>query len=423
MEADTLNTVCAKHMKGLLNMKKKKSTKSIRLPNGFLYTVGCKAITPYLKIKYKFTKDTEAIRDIKPPYLLLCGHTSGMDWLPTVAGMYPQKMNIVTAQHYFYDQPLKTILPWLGAIAKQQFQVDVSSIQKMKKVVALGGVINLFPEGQVSIDGKLGFVHPSIAKLVQFLGIPVVIGKLQGAGACKPKWAKVWRKGPVKFTATPLLTAEQVKQMPREALYHTLVEALAFEEGESIRANGWHYKGKGLAKGLENALYQCPNCGREFSTFSEEDRLVCRACGNTVRIDDQLALHAVGEKAQAFPTIAQWLDWQKKRLREKAAEPGFALVEQVVLKDPRQGSSGFDTKGYGEARFTWEGMRYRGEIDGRKGERWFPKEHLAMIPYACGGDLEIPYERRICVLEPKNKQSVMQWILFSELLREKAQKA
>ena len=164
-------------------MKQKKSKKSIQLPNGFLYTLGCKAITPYLKIKYKFARDTGAIQGIKPPYLLLCGHTSGMDWLPTVAGMYPQKMNIVTAQHYFYNQPLKTILPWLGAIAKQQFQVDVSSIQKMKKVVAMGGVINLFPEGQVSIDGKLGFVHPSLAKLVQFLGIPVVIGKLQGAGA------------------------------------------------------------------------------------------------------------------------------------------------------------------------------------------------------------------------------------------------
>lgn len=45
-----------------------------------------------------------------------------------------------------------------------------------------------------------------------------------------------------------------------------------------------------------------------------------------------------------------------------------------------------------------------------------------MIPYACGIDLEIPYGRSICVLEPENKQSVMQWILFSELLREKEQK-
>ena len=403
-------------------MKQKKSKKSIQLPNGFLYTLGCKAITPYLKIKYKFARDTGAIQGIKPPYLLLCGHTSGMDWLPTVAGMYPQKMNIVTAQHYFYNQPLKTILPWLGAIAKQQFQVDVSSIQKMKKVVAMGGVINLFPEGQVSIDGKLGFVHPSLAKLVQFLGIPVVIGKLQGAGACKPKWAKVWRKGPVKFTATPLLTAEQVKQMPREALYHTLVEALSFDEGESIRTSGWHYKGKELAKGLENALYQCPNCGREFCTFSEEDRLICRACGNAVRIDDQLALHPVSKKENAFPTIAEWLDWQRDQLRQKASQPGFALVEQVVLKDPRQQSSGFDRKGSRKARFTWDGMLDQGEIDGKSGERWFPKEHLAMIPYACGIDLEIPYGRSICVLEPENKQSVMQWILFSELLREKEQK-
>ncbi len=402
-------------------MKQKKSKKSIRRPNGFLYTVGCMAITPYLKIKYKFTKDTAGIRGIKPPYLLLCNHTSGMDWLPTVAGMYPQKMNIVTAQHYFYDQPLKTILPWLGAIAKQQFQVDVSSIQKMKKVAAMGGIINIFPEGQVSIDGKLGFVHPSIAKLVQFLGIPVVIGKLQGAGACKPKWAKAWRRGPVKFTARPLLTAEQVKQMPRDALYHTLTEALTFDEGESIRANAWHYKGKDLARGLENALYQCPSCGQEFCTFSEKDQLICRACGNAVRIDDQLALHAMSPKDKAFPTIAQWLDWQRERLREKAAQPGFALVESVVLKDPRQAGSGFEKKGCGKASFTWEGMRYQGEIDGQTGERLFPKEHLAMIPYACGVDLEVPYGRSICVLEPENKQSVMQWILFSELLRERKQ--
>ena len=67
-------------------------------------------------------------------------------------------------------------------------------------------------------------------------------------------------------------------------------------------------------------------------------------------------------------------------------------------------------------------MLYQGVIDGERGERWFPKEHLAMIPYACGIELEIPYGRSICVLEPENKQSVMQWILFSELLREKEQK-
>ena len=141
-----------------------------------------------------------------------------------------------------------------------------------------------------------------------------------------------------------------------------------------------------------------------------------------MRIDDQLALHPVSKKENAFPTIAEWLDWQRDQLRQKASQPGFALVEQVVLKDPRQESSGFDRKGSGEARFTWDGMLYQGEIDGKSGERWFPKEHLAMIPYACGIDLEIPYGRSICVLEPENKQSVMQWILFSELLREKEQK-
>ncbi|MFR7474376.1 MAG: hypothetical protein ACLUVV_07240 [Christensenellales bacterium] len=41
---------------------------------------------------------------------------------------------------------------------------------------------------------------------------------------------------------------------------------------------------------MENTLYQCPNCGREFYTFSEEDKLICRACGSAVR-NDQLSLH------------------------------------------------------------------------------------------------------------------------------------
>ena len=118
---------------------------------------------------------------------------------------------------------------------------------------------------------------------------------------------------------------------------------------------------------MENALYQCPNCGREFCTFSEEDRLICGACGNAVRIDDQLALHHVRKKENAFPTIAEWLDWQRDQLRQKASQPGFALVEQVVLKDPRQESSGFDRKGSGAARATWDGMLYQGEIDGKSG--------------------------------------------------------
>ena len=400
-----------------------KNTKKIHLPNGFLYTLGYLGVAPYLKIKYRFKKDTKAIQNIKPPYLLLCNHTSGMDWMPTVIGMYPKRLSIVTAQHYFYDQPLKTILSWMGAIAKQQFQVDVSSIQKMKKVVALGGIINLFPEGQVSINGKQGFIHPSIAKLVQFLGVPVVIGKLEGAGACKPKWAKVWRKGPVRFTARPLLSAEQIKQMSRQQLYQTLVDALSYDEENTIRQHGWHYKGKSLAEGLENALYQCPKCKKEFCTMPQDDLLICQNCKNTVRIDDQLGLHAVGKEDIAFPTVSQWLQWEKEMLREKAEKQDFCLEEKVVLKDPRKESSGFDIKGKGIAKFTWEGMHYQGEIgQGEKGERHFPKEHLGMIPYTCGKDLEIPFDKRICVLEPENEQAVMQWILFSELIREKMMK-
>lgn len=398
-------------------MKKKKNN-DIRLPNGFLYGLGCRVIEPYLKIKYGFKKDVSAIEGIKPPYLLLCNHLSGMDYLPTAAGMYPQKLSIVTAQHYFYRQPLKTLLPMLGAIAKQQFQVDVASIKKMKKVVAMGGVINLFPEGQVSVDGRLGFVHPSIAKLVQFLGVPVVIGKLEGSGACKPKWAKKWRRGPVRFTATPLLTAEQIKTMSRDEVYQALVQALAFDEVATVVKNDWHYKGKELADGLENALYQCPKCKTCFETVSQGDRLICKACGNTVTIDDQMKLHPLREQDICLDTVASWLDWESEMLRMQEKTPGFCLEETVVLKDPKAEGSGFIIQGEGKLTFSRQGMKYEGQIGKGEGERTFPPEHLQMIPYACGIDMEIPYGKNICIFEPKNKQAVIQWILFSQLLKE-----
>lgn len=398
-----------------------KKKNAIRLPNGFLYGLGARGIWPYLKLKYKFTRDITALAGVKPPYLFLCNHASGMDYMPTVAGMYPQKLNIVTAQHYFYDQPLKTLLPWLGAIAKQQFQVDVASIKKMKQAVALGGAIALFPEGQVSVDGRLGYVHPSLAKLAQFLGVPIVIGRLEGTGACKPKWAKVWRRGPVRFTARPLLTAEQVKDMSRDELYRVLVDALSFDEGSAIRAHGWHYQGKQLAKGLENALYQCPQCGAVFTTVSVDDKLICKQCGNTVYIDDQLQLHPLRKSDVCLSTIARWLDWQKQQLAAEMDRPGFCLEQAAVMKDPRETGSGFVVKGHGVVTFSREGMRYRGRIGGAEGERVFPVEHLQMIPYACGVDLEIPYNGRICVFEPDNKQAVQQWVLFSELLRERAE--
>lgn len=400
----------------------KKKKNALRLPNGFLYGLGARGILPYLKIKYKFTRDITALTGVEPPYLFLCNHASGMDYMPTVAGMYPQKLNIVTAQHYFYDQPLKTLLPWLGAIPKQQFQVDVASIKKMKQAVALGGAIALFPEGQVSVDGQLGYVHPSLAKLAQFLGVPIVIGKLEGTGACKPKWAKVWRRGPVRFSVRPLLSAEQVKAMSREELYRVLVDALSFDEVRAIRENGWHYKGKQLAKGLENALYQCPRCGAVFGTVSVDDKLSCKQCGNTVYIDDQLQLHPLRGSDVCLPTVAAWLDWQKQQLESQMEQSGFCLEQTVVMKDPRDEGSGFVVQGRGTLTFSTEGMRYQGGIGGAEGERVFPVEHLQMIPYACGVDMEIPYNGRICVFEPDNKQAVQQWILFSELLRERAEK-
>ncbi len=393
-------------------MTKKRTRKSYRRPSMVLYTLAAWLLRPYLKLKYRFVQQGPTPSQLKPPYLMLCNHPSGLDYLPLVGGMAGARINIVTARHYFYKQPLKTILPILGAIPKQQFQVDTGAIRNIMRAAKQGGVLALFPEGEVSLTGQMGYMHPSVAKLVQWLKIPVVIAKFEGTGLCKPKWAARYRKGPVHLVVSQLWDQAQIQSLTQEEIYRGICEALAYDECQRALETGRTYRGKHLAKGLPNVLYQCPGCQTLFSTYAKGDTLYCSECGFALTVHPDGLFTTAGEEY----TLSHWVAWEKQQLRAQMEQGQCSLSQNVQVRQPKK-SSGFYKSGQGVLTIDQQGLHFEGMVGLRPKDLHVPIEHLWNVPYRPGKQIEVPHNDQLYIFQFQQGQAVQQLIFFAELLR------
>lgn len=105
--------------------------------------------------KYQIKLENQQLLDqIDGPFLLLSNHSHGIDFimlsssfpfhLKWVTGAYLFKMNAFV--HYVVNSIAQ-------CIAKEQGKSDLSTIIEMKKALAGGSVVGLFPEGTRTWDG------------------------------------------------------------------------------------------------------------------------------------------------------------------------------------------------------------------------------------------------------------------------------
>lgn len=94
--------------------------------------------------------------------------------------------------------------------------------KEYQKYLDQGISVLICPEGKVSANGVTGAIAPSIARLVQWLGYPVGVIKMQGASLARPKWAynlRFVRRGRVVTNCDMLFTKEEAKSLSKEEIY------------------------------------------------------------------------------------------------------------------------------------------------------------------------------------------------------------
>lgn len=232
-----------------------------------------------LKIFSKF-KHQKIIKktNIKGPAITLSNHTSFYDFIYTYTAIYPRRTTFVAARKMFHEKTLKTFMRLARAIPKSLMEADFSATKKILEILKKGGIVTIFPEGQISPSGETLEFNYAISKLIKKALVDVYIIKHMGAGLQNPSWSKKTFKGKVLTEKYLLLSKKDIETLTTEEIYSKLKEHLYFSPEEFVNKTNNTYQLNNI-ENLENLIYLCPKCSYE-GLKAKYDRLWCPKCHN-----------------------------------------------------------------------------------------------------------------------------------------------
>ena len=199
--------------------------------------------------------------------------------------------------------------------------------------------MGLFPEGVRTWDGTTQPLFAGIAKLIRKLGVPVYVCRLEGAYLVYPRWARYWRRMPIRGVFSRLYDAGGVPAADERVLAE--IAAAIHSPDFETRVPPSSRRRARLAVNVTRVLYRCPSCGtmeglklvRPFST----NMIECSSCFSTWVIDAGCRLSVVDENGNAeggwVPLPAHYEHIRTMPLTPIGSEVrlGLAPDEHIVL--------------------------------------------------------------------------------------------
>lgn len=344
---------------------------------------------------------------IHGPAITLSNHTSFYDFIYTNAVLYPKRTTYLAAKKMFYDPVLGFFLRLAGAIPKALLEPDPVATAKALKIIKQGGILSIFPEGQISASGV--FLNPSfsIAKLIKKANVPVYSIKHHNAYFVNPPWTKKTFAGRVETAIEPLFTTEQIATYSEQEIFDKLCERLAHNPHTYNQTKKYRYHVGDLA-GLDCLLYQCPKCQNE--SLSVKHRTIsCSHCGHQAMLDNYWNL---GDS-----TIDEY--YEKQRAFIKAAfesNVNFSLSSDVDLM------SFYENKlvkvGTGHLTLSREGYHYVGTVLDKEETLHFNSKLIPSLPSDIGRNIQIYHHGQIYQFEFSSRIMPTKFVLLSEILYE-----
>ncbi len=399
---------------------KKKASSFVRKPNALLYYSSGLFVKYYYRLNYNHSVDNAILKDIKPPYLVVAGHSSWLDYAITTAGMFPIRMNYVGAYNFFRDKLLKTAFKLMGVIPKYQLTNDLGAVKLIKSVIDRRGVVAIFPNGCLSNEGRPGgFAVFGIAKLIKFLNVPVIAIKTDGGYLTRPRWTKHARPGRLETKVFQLLTVAEINSLSETEIYDRVISGTTFDDYKWQREKMIVFKGCNLAEGVEYVLYKCPKCRGEFTLRSEGNRMFCTACGNSVKMNKYLLFEAEDQDSLFFDGIDKWFDYQKECIEREIENPRFKMSAETELKCAEPGKYGYQHLGHGTIRITRNEITYAGTVNGEEKELVFLMKNIPMVPYAAGEYIEIARGSDISRFVFDDLTQQIKWVMAIRQIRDR----
>ena len=187
--------------------------------------------------------------------------------------------------------------------------------------------------------------------------------------------------------------------MAFDAYRYNDTQKIAYENGDHI-------------EGLENVLYQCPVCGKEYTITAEKNTLTCSACGYSVQSDVYGILTAKDEQRTVFRYPSDWHAYIEENVRnEIRSHPDYQLETQATILQINKKRHRYEPVGDGLVSLVPGKFRIDGNLYGKPFQQEFPTVDFPMLPFKPGKCFEIQKGSEIYRIQPRDGRIVMKWIL------------
>ncbi len=342
------------------------------------------------------------LRGVKGPCVVIANHEAALDFVNFV-GATRRRVTFVISNSFYSSLPLRGIMDRLHVIPKQQFQTETSDLLKMKAVVEGGGILVIYPAGLMCEDGLSTPIPQATYKFLKWMKEDVYAARTTGTYFSMPKWAGGMRAGKTYLDIYKLFDRETLASMPLEEVREKTDGALLFDAYREQERYRVRYRRNDDIRGLENVLYACPHCGREF-TMSVTDRstLRCTECGFAETSDELGFLHKTGGEGEEIRYVSDWSRFVYGRMLERIREdPELTLSSEtdIHMIDPEKHR--FVPVGEGTVTLYRQGFRLLGKIREKAVELKIPIVSIPILPFSPGKRFELQHGPEIyrCVLK------------------------
>lgn len=328
-----------------MNKSKTKTENRRNLPRKFAYWFFFGLYALYAKIFYRIKKDNSVLKKYKRiPHIVLSNHGGVNDVMYLIKSAFPGVYTMVATLNMKRNGMLDFMLKLTrNVVWRRQFSMDIKCLRQLSEIAKNGGNIALFPEGRTSIAGRETLIQPSIVKLIKFLKLPVIGARMEGNYMAIPRWANAQRSGLVNVKFFELFTAEEAEKTDADEMYKKIVSEFKYDEYKTAYDNNRKYKGVLVAEGLQNVLYRCPGCQKDYVTATEDNKLYCKECGYSTIIDDY---GRFSNPLTDAPTIPDWYDYEREVLKKEiGSKKDFSFTVEGTLQVSKAEDFNFTDKG------------------------------------------------------------------------------
>ena len=137
-------------------------------------------VAAYLAVFKRFERGNAVRIPVAGPVIFVANHTTAYDPLLLQTASKRRVVQFMIAREYYEKKPLFWLFKAMKMIPVNRTGTDTASVRTALRALQAGACIGMFPEGKISLDGRLGEGHPGVAMLALMSGAAVVPAYIRG---------------------------------------------------------------------------------------------------------------------------------------------------------------------------------------------------------------------------------------------------